>query len=105
MVGSRFLWAMKMCLWAGRICLDNDRPGHALEMFDHVLTRREQRRMNMKNGDESCKSWPDIASIESTELRKVFKICERLVDDIREKRALESLDLRKGQAVEEKGAE
>lgn len=38
MVGSRFLWAMKMCLWAGRICLDNDRPGHALEMFDHVLT-------------------------------------------------------------------
>lgn len=35
----------------------------------------------------------------------MFKICERLVDDIREKRALESLDLRKGQAVEEKGAE
>lgn len=102
MVGSCFLWAMKMCLWAGRICLDNDRPGHALEMFDHVLTRREQRRMNMKNGDESCKYWPDIAYIESTGLRKVFKICERLVDDIREKRALGLLDLRKGQAVEEK---
>lgn len=32
-VGSRFLWAMKMCLWVGRISLDNGRPGNALKIF------------------------------------------------------------------------
>lgn len=71
MVGSRFLWAMKMCLWAGRICLDQDLPGHALEMFDRNLRRRAQRREMMENGNAGRYAGPDIAHAGSVELGEV----------------------------------
>lgn len=97
-VGSRFLWAMKMCLWVGRISLDNGRAGNALKMFDHVIRRRAQRQGLMENGRMGYRSGPDIAYAKSVELEEEFRTCEKYVDGIREKWPLEKVKEKKKEA-------